>query len=76
MTDSLSRTIATVGIWISFAIAFGFGLCRMNFSGPEGLIAFLAPAAMLCASATLATRYVWRTLPIDARRGFEVSGPG
>jgi ABC-type maltose transport system permease subunit len=60
MLDNTTRLISTITIWTAFTIVITFGICRMNFHGLTGLIAFLFIIAMLCLAAVKATALVWK----------------
>jgi hypothetical protein len=61
MLDNAARVIATVGIWISFAIVMAGGVCRMNFNGDSAVFGMIVVVALICAAAAISTWFVWKS---------------
>ena len=61
-TNEWPRAVTTAAIWISISLCLGFGLFRMNFSGP-GIILLLILTVLLILGAVIATAIVWRAKP-------------
>ena len=57
MPDHTARMVATVGIWVSWAVAMAFGLCKMNFSESRD---FIFALMIVCVTVVIATALVWR----------------
>jgi cytochrome c biogenesis protein CcdA len=54
------RAVTTASIWLSLGFSLGFGLFRMNFSGPgQIMLPFLA--ILLVGGGIVATAIVWKS---------------
>jgi hypothetical protein len=63
MLDNTARVIATVGIWISFAIVMAGGVCRMGWNGDSAVFGLIVVVALICAAAAISTWFVWKSPP-------------
>lgn len=56
------KAVTTASIWISMGFALGFGVFKMNFSGP-GIIMCPALTLLLLGAGLWGTSIVWRRNP-------------